>query len=106
MTSDTGYDSQNTRSSPASTPPSSPPSAAMSDKGAAPVSEAMLAEEKKMKEETRRQEAKQMQEAQTEDDKAKEAKFNKITFLLQRSKVCHYPLPDPERIMCMKVWQH
>jgi len=91
VTSDTGYDSQNTRSSPASTPPSSPPSAAMSDKDVAPVSETMLAEERKMKEQTRRKEAKQKQEAQSEDDKAKEAKFNSITHLLQQSKVCHYP---------------
>ncbi|MCJ1250481.1 hypothetical protein MMC30_007709 [Trapelia coarctata] len=87
VTSDTGYDSQNTHSSPATTPPSSPPSAAMSDKGAAPVSEAMLAEEKRMKEKTRREEAKQQQKAQTEDDKAKEDKFSKLTRLLEKSKL-------------------
>jgi len=99
VTSDTGYDSQNTRSSPASTLPSSPPSAAMSDKGVAPVSQAMLAEENKMKEGTRLKDAKQKKEAQTVDDKAKEDNFNKLTRLLQSSKVCRIPGPGPGSIM-------
>lgn len=99
VTSDTGYDSQNTRSSPASTPPSSPPSAAMSDKGVAPVSENMLTEEKKMKEGTRLKDAKQKKEAQTVDDKAKEDSFNKLTRLLQSSKVCRNSGSGPGSIV-------
>ena len=88
LTSGTGYDSQGTQLSPATTPPSSPPSAAISDKGFEPVSEAMLAEEKKMKEETKRREAKKKQKAQAEDEAEKEAKYKKLMNLVDSSKVC------------------
>ena len=86
--SGTGYDSQDNSSSPTSTPPSSPPSAAMSDKGYEPVSEAMLAEEKRMKEESRRREARDKQKAQAEDEVEKEAKYKKLMNLVDSSKVC------------------